>query len=82
MVLLGEASFAFYILHVPLFRYAKMLFPSVATAPVPFIGFLFVLTAVSIFSFLSIEKPLCAYLRKAYKSSRSPRVIRQPEHAH
>jgi len=82
MVLLGEASFAFYILHVPLFRYAKMLFPSVATAPAPFLGFLLVLTAVSIFSFLSIEKPLCAYLRKAYKTSRSPRAIRQPEHAH
>jgi peptidoglycan/LPS O-acetylase OafA/YrhL len=82
MVLLGEASFAFYILHVPLFRYAKMLFPSVATSPVPFLGFLLALTAVSIFSFLSIEKPLCAYLRKAYKTSRSPRSIRQPEHAH
>ena len=82
MVLLGEASFAFYILHVPLFRYAKMLFPSVATAPAPFLGFLLVLTAVSIFSFLSIEKPLCAYLRKAYKTSRTPRAIRQPEHAH
>jgi peptidoglycan/LPS O-acetylase OafA/YrhL len=82
MVLLGEASFAFYILHVPLFRYARMLFPSVATAPAPFLGFLLVLTAVSIASFLFIEKPLCAYLRKAYKSSRSPRPIRQPEHAH
>lgn len=82
MVLLGEASFAFYILHVPLFRYAKMLFPSVATSPVPFLGFLLALTAVSIFSFLSIEKPLCAYLRKAYKTSRSPRSIRQAEHAH
>ncbi|KLU24643.1 hypothetical protein EOS_19135 [Caballeronia mineralivorans PML1(12)] len=82
MVLLGEASFAFYILHVPLFRYAKMLFPSVATSPVPFLGFLLALTAVSIFSFLSIEKPLCAYLRKAYKTSRSPRSIGQPEHAH
>ena len=82
MVLLGEASFAFYILHVPLFRYAKMLFPSVATAPAPFVAFLFVLTAVSIFSFLSIERPLCTYLRKAYKSSRPPRAIRQPEHAH
>lgn len=82
MVLLGEASFAFYILHVPLFRYAKMLVPSVATAPLPFMGFLLALTAVSIFSFLWIEKPLCAYLRKAYKTSRSPRAIRQPEHAH
>ncbi len=82
IVLLGEASFAFYILHVPLFRYAKMLFPSVATSPVPFLGFLLALTAVSIFSFLSIEKPLCAYLRKAYKTSRSPQPIRQPEHAH
>jgi hypothetical protein len=59
-----------------------MLFPSVATSPGPFLGFLLVLTAVSIFSFLSIEKPLCAYLRKAYKTSRSPRSIRQPEHAH
>ena len=82
MVLLGEASFAFYILHVPLFRYAKMLFPSVATLPVPFLAFLLALTAVSIFSFLSIEKPLCAYLRQAYKTSRSPRPNRQPEHAH
>ena len=82
MVLLGEASFAFYILHVPLFRYAKMLFPSVATAPAPFLGFLLVLTAVSIVSFLFIEKPLCAHLRKAYKSSRSPHPIRHPEHAH
>jgi peptidoglycan/LPS O-acetylase OafA/YrhL len=82
MVLLGEASFAFYILHVPLFRYAKMLFPSVATSLAPFLGFLLALTAVSIFSFLSIEKPLCAYLRKTYKRSRSPHSIGQPEHAH
>ena len=82
IVLLGEASFAFYILHVPLFRYAKMLFPSVATAPAPFLGFLLVLTAVSIFSFLWIEKPLCAYLRKAYKTKRSSHPIRQPEPAH
>jgi len=82
MVLLGEASFAFYILHVPLFRYAKMLYPSVATALAPFLGFLLVLTAASIVSFLFIEKPLCSYLRKTYKSSRSPRPIRQPEHAH
>jgi peptidoglycan/LPS O-acetylase OafA/YrhL len=82
MVLLGEASFAFYILHVPLFRYAKLLFPSVATSPAPFVVFLVVLTGISIFSFLWIEKPLCSYLRKAYKTSRSPRVIRQAEHAH
>jgi hypothetical protein len=50
--------------------------------PVPFLAFLLALTAVSIFSFLSIEKPLCAYLRQAYKTSRSPRPNRQPEHAH
>ena len=82
MVLLGEASFAFYILHVPLFRYAKLLFPSVSTSVAPFLGFLVGLTAVSILSFLWIEKPLCAYLRKAYRTSRSPRTIGQPEHAH
>jgi peptidoglycan/LPS O-acetylase OafA/YrhL len=82
MVLLGEASFAFYILHVPLFRYAKLQFPSIATSPAPFVGFLVALTGVSILSFLCIEKPLCSYLRKAYKTSRAPRVIRQPEHAH
>ncbi|WP_438390035.1 acyltransferase family protein [Caballeronia sp. DA-9] len=82
MVLLGEASFAFYILHVPLFRYARMVFPDVATSPLQFAAFLIGLTAISIICFLSIEKPLCAYLRKAYRTSRSPSARGQPEHAH
>ncbi|WP_213776706.1 acyltransferase [Caballeronia sp. dw_276] len=81
MVLLGEASFAFYILHVPLFRYAKMVFPDIATSPAQFVAFLAGLTAVSIICFLAIEKPLCAYLRIAYKRSRAPRAMGQPEHA-
>lgn len=81
MVLLGEASFAFYILHVPVFRYARMVFPDIATSPAQFVAFLAGLTAVSIVCFLAIEKPLCAYLRKAYKRSRLPRAMGQPEHA-
>jgi peptidoglycan/LPS O-acetylase OafA/YrhL len=81
MVLLGEASFAFYILHVPLFRYAKMVFPGIATSPAQFVAFLISLTAVSIVCFLTIEKPSCAYLRNAYKRSRSPRAMGQPEPA-
>jgi len=81
MVLLGEASFAFYILHVPLFRYAKMVFPDIATSPAQFMAFVASLTVVSIICFLVIEKPLCAYLRKAYKRSRAPRTMGQPEHA-
>ncbi|MGA7817895.1 acyltransferase family protein [Caballeronia sp.] len=75
MVLLGEASFAFYILHVPLFKYAKIAVPSVATSPLQFSIFLVALTGVSIFCYLSIEKPLCAYLRRAY---RTPPVARVP----
>jgi len=81
MVLLGEASFAFYILHVPMFRYAKMVFPNIATSPAQFAAFLAGLAAVSIVCFLTIEKPLCAYLRNTYKRARSPRAIGQPEHA-
>ncbi|KQR73825.1 hypothetical protein ASG35_22975 [Burkholderia sp. Leaf177] len=81
MVLLGEASFAFYILHIPMFRYAKMVFPDIATSPAQFMAFVASLTVVSIVCFLAIEKPLCAYLRKAYKRSRAPRTMGQPEHA-
>jgi peptidoglycan/LPS O-acetylase OafA/YrhL len=81
MVLLGEAGFAFYILHVPLFSYAKRVFPDISTSPAWFVAFLVGLTTVSIICFLAIEKPLCAYLRNVYKRSRSPRSTGQPEHA-
>ncbi|TDN58896.1 acyltransferase [Paraburkholderia sp. BL10I2N1] len=77
MTLLGEASFAFYILHMPIARFAVRAFPGLLDTPAGFVLFLLALTGLSIVCLMCVEKPVFAYLRSAYKAS-SPAQLNRP----
>lgn len=68
VVLLGEASFALYLLHIPLWG----IFAFVARTPrgpLEFGGFFLVLTAISIATFRWVEVPLRGWIRGASRTS-------------
>jgi peptidoglycan/LPS O-acetylase OafA/YrhL len=65
MKLLGEASFAMYIIHVPVFKLAERFYPALKTTPFALAFYLLGLTVLSIGVLRIIEKPACSYLRKA-----------------
>lgn len=59
LVLLGEASFAFYLIHLPIIYLANRLLPSLANHPLLFSGLLFlVISIASVLVFLSLERPI------------------------
>lgn len=65
MILLGEASFAFYLIHLPMIEVANnFLRPSIKNQFLYFIILLFIISIISIIIFLIIEKPLEIKLRK------------------
>jgi peptidoglycan/LPS O-acetylase OafA/YrhL len=74
MKLSGEASFAMYIIHVPVFRLAERFYPELKATPAAFALYLCGLTVLSIFVLLMIERPACSYLRRARDMTRKRAV--------
>lgn len=63
---LGRASFAMYMIHVPMLFYVDFLFKKLALGPGPtyFVGYLLLTISFSIILFKFLEQPLQRYLRK------------------
>jgi peptidoglycan/LPS O-acetylase OafA/YrhL len=70
MVMLGEASYALYILHMPLWEWVARVAPASAAAsplrPVVFLAYLGLLVAISLLSLRFLEQPARRAIRQAF----------------